>query len=110
MSAATMFPEIKNAALQTLLYDFVICTRSGNGTLYTGFIDRLGNAVIANSLVSGTIANTASQAGPGREVEVLLQTNPDGQTCSIKITPKSPAPLQGIVGQLDMAQFASHIS
>ena len=103
MSAATTFPEIKSATLQNLAYAILTSTRSTNGTAATGFKDRLGNAVVLNSALSGNVAGgpPASMAGPGREVQIIIRINPDGVTATAKVIAQTPLGAQAVEGQLD---------
>ena len=107
----TQFPEIKDPTIQLLCDRILGATKNQNtGTLYTVFQDRLGNAVPANSQLSGNNTNTASQAGPGREVEIVLRVQPDGLGMTARIIAQSPAGLQSITGVIDSPTLATHLS
>jgi len=99
MSAATTFPEILDPHLQNLCYYVLTATQYLGGSFATGFIDRLGNAVPANSQLSGNVASV-SAAGPAREVEITIRINPDGLTATARMVAQSPAGLQSVEGQL----------
>jgi hypothetical protein len=107
MSAATVFPEIKNSHLQNLCFAVLNAIRTaGTNAQVTGFTDRLGQAVTAQSAESGNVSNPTSQAAPAREVEILIRINPDGLSAVAKVLAQSPAGLQTQIGSLDPTLLA----
>lgn len=101
MSAATVFPEVKNATLQNLAFAILTSIRRANGTAAAGFTDRLGNSITLQSAESGGVSNTASVAGPGREVILEIRINPDGNSAYAKVKPLNPVGVQSVEGFLD---------
>lgn len=105
----TTFPEVKDATLQKLCAAVFDSIRQPGGTILTAFKDSQGNTVVANSQLSGGVANTASQAGPGREVVLEVRINPDGLSASAKVVAKNPAGLQSVGGAMDISVLATKL-
>jgi len=105
---ATLFPDVKDTNLQKLADTILQSMRTPNGTAITTITDRLGN-VIQTAGGASPVPST-SQAGPAREVELMIKINPDGLSASAKVVIQTPAGEQSVVGLLDPSLLASHLT